>query len=177
MGAAGSRVLGDTQYEEQLLAGVLPASTALDVHNVLSKYMFDAGKTSSCIDEDAEDTPPDVAPTFEGAACRNPLSDRVDHYMLVKFTCALDGKTGFRKPMRFIFVLDVSGSMGSYYDMCAPSWPPDGPCRCASAAAPRPACAYDAAAGKAASTSWRLPRRRCSTAAAFTCVPATRLVW
>lgn len=59
----------------------------------------------------------DVYPSFHGAVCKHPLYGDLEHFLMVRVHTVFDGQVGFRPPLRAIFMLDNSGSMGQYHDL------------------------------------------------------------
>lgn len=136
MGCGSSAVDTYDSYQESIRAGILPSEKALDAQNVLDRFYFEPGlagvppvddstgeKSGSgrLVATDGSKQEPSlevgVVPTFHGAACRNPMTKEVEHFLLVGLQTRYDGQAGFRGPMRLLFVLDTSGSMGQYYDI------------------------------------------------------------
>lgn len=114
MGCGASSVDTYGDFQASIKAGILPSEQALDVQNVFDRFVFERGDGGIRQSSSGEVA---VFPTFHGAVCRDPISQDVEHFLMVSIHTSFDGRADFRAPLRAIFVLDISGSMGQYNDI------------------------------------------------------------
>ena len=98
-------------YRENIENDYFPLITDITYNGIFSEYYFDTAN------ENAEENTEDMFyPTYAMAKSLDPLSGEEEYYMSVGLNSNIKESDFQRKKLNLVLVLDISGSMDSYFD-------------------------------------------------------------
>lgn len=98
-------------YRENIENGYFPLMTDITYNGIFSEYYFDTGNDKA--EENTEDM---FYPSYSIAKSKDPLSGEEEYYMSVGLNSNIKESDFQRKKLNLVLVLDISGSMDSYFD-------------------------------------------------------------
>lgn len=98
-------------YRENIENGYFPLMTDITYNGIFSEYYFDTGN-----DKTEENTEDMFYPSYSVAKSKDPLSEEEEYYMSVGLNSNIKESDFQRKKLNLVLVLDISGSMDSYFD-------------------------------------------------------------
>lgn len=98
-------------YRENIENDYFPLITDITYNGIFSEYYFDTANEN--VEENTEDM---FYPTYAMAKSLDPLSGEEEYYMSVGLNSNIKESDFQRKKLNLVLVLDISGSMDSYFD-------------------------------------------------------------
>lgn len=98
-------------YRENIENGYFPLMTDITYNGIFSEYYFDTGNDNA--EENTEDM---FYPSYSVAKSKDPISGEDEYYMSVGLNSNIKESDFQRKKLNLVLVLDISGSMDSYFD-------------------------------------------------------------
>lgn len=98
-------------YRENIENGYFPLMTDITYNGLFSEYYFDTGNNN--VEKNTEDM---FYPSYSIAKSKDPISGEDEYYMSVGLNSNIKESDFQRKKLNLVLVLDISGSMDSYFD-------------------------------------------------------------
>ena len=98
-------------YRDNIENGYFPLISDITYNGIFSEYYFETGNEN--VEENTEDM---FYPTYSMAKSADPLSGEEEYYMSVGLNSNIKESDFQRKKLNLVLVLDISGSMDSYFN-------------------------------------------------------------